>query len=74
MQQTRLPIPNPEDWTDAYGAAAIMQVDPSTVLRTPETVLTRYQLGVAQRVLYWVPQVRAVAAARCLIRPAVPRD
>jgi hypothetical protein len=59
--EQRLPIPNPEDWTDAAGAAAILGKSRGTVYdMSTRGVLTAYVIG-AGRVLFWVPEVQEVA-------------
>jgi hypothetical protein len=59
--EQRLPTPNPEDWTDATGAAAILGKSRATVYdMSTRGVLTPYVIG-AGRVLFWVPEVKEVA-------------
>lgn len=55
------PIPNPEDWTDAVGAAAILGRSRATVYDMVErNVIHAYPIG-ANRTLFWVPELREVA-------------
>ena len=64
MDELKLPIPNPEDWTDAAGAAAIIGRKRSTVDdMVSRRVLHRYEIGAARRPVFWVPECREVAKA-----------
>lgn len=63
MIEQELPIPNPEDWTDAGGAAEHLGVARSTVYDMVKSgVLTRHVIGGLGA--YWVPELRALFAAR----------
>lgn len=65
MTQThedRLPIPNPEDWTDLDGAAKLLGKSRPTVYALIEKgVLTRYEIGC--HAMLWVPEVKQAARA-----------
>lgn len=61
-EDLKLPEPNPDDWTDAAGAADILRRSRPTVYDMVDRgVLTKYWIGT--HALYWVPQVEQVAAA-----------
>ena len=63
MDAPKLPIPNPEDWTDRNGAARLLGVDPATVSRMADDGrLKVYPIGTCR--LFWRPQVNALAEAR----------
>lgn len=72
MQTPQLPIPNPEDWCDAYEAARLLGVDHSTVFRMSPNSLRAYRLGAGRVRHYWVPDVKALASARRLVAGADP--
>jgi excisionase family DNA binding protein len=67
MSQQALPFPNPGDWTDANGAAAILGVDRATVTRMIQRgTLHAYEIGSGSVRILWAPDVRELAAARAL--------
>lgn len=62
MNEPKLPLPNPEDWTDAGGAADLLaRSRPAVYDMVERGVLRRYQIGTHG--MYWVPEVKRVAAA-----------
>ena len=61
-QRERLPLPNPEDWTDVAGAAEILRRNRSTVYDMADRGLFReYVIG--SKRLFWVPELKEVADA-----------
>lgn len=62
VKDVKLPVPNPEDWTDTEGAARILGRSRPTVYDMVDRgVLTRYRVGA--HAVFWVPEVRDVAVA-----------
>jgi hypothetical protein len=60
--EPKLPLPNPADWTDAGGAAAILgRSRPAVYDMVDRGVIAKYRIGT--HTMYWVPQVEQVAAA-----------
>jgi excisionase family DNA binding protein len=63
MIAPRLPLPNPEDWTDRVGAARMLSVSVRTVERMADDGrLKAYQIGACR--LFWQPEVARLADAR----------
>lgn len=61
--EPKLPIPNPEDWTDAGGAAEILgRSRPAVYDMVDRGVIHKYRIGTTHTA-YWVPEVRHVADA-----------
>lgn len=62
-EQIEIPLPNPADWTDTEGAAAMLGRNRATVYDLVNRgVLTRYRAGTTS--IYWVREVREIVAAR----------
>ena len=73
MNQPMFPLPNPDDWIDAFTAARMLGCDQSTVRRMAIEILPAYRLGTGRALFYWKPQVRELAAARRMVK-GLPRD
>lgn len=60
--QTTLPIPNPEDWTDTNGAAAILGRTRASVKDfVDKGTICKHLLGCTPA--YWVPELKEVRDA-----------
>jgi hypothetical protein len=60
--EARLPIPNPEDWTDTAGAGDILRRARPTVYEMVDRgIITRYRIG--HCAVFWVPELTRVAQA-----------
>lgn len=58
----QLPLPNPADWTDAPGAAAILGRSRATVYdMVSRGLLTTHRIG--GRSMFWVAEVRGIREA-----------
>lgn len=67
-------VPNPQDWTDAAGAAAIIGRARATIDdMAARGVLTRYEIGASLRPLFWVPECREVARALARVATGASR-
>lgn len=70
MTQPKLPIPNPEDWTDTGGAADILGKSRATVHEMASSgVITRHPCGISVRPMFWVPELKQVRAALDRVSP-----
>lgn len=62
VMQNTLPIPNPQDWTDTNGAAALLARTRSSIYDfTSKGTITRYTIG--DLPVYWVPELKEVRDA-----------
>jgi excisionase family DNA binding protein len=68
MNQTQLPIPNPNDWLTVTDTASLLQVARSTVyVMVNDGRLTPYRIGTMT--VFWRPEVEALRGALALARP-----